>query len=146
VVFLRNDRVGLAFTVERRKTGDSLMREDAEEYALQELRKAGIKAQGVIIEAFESQTGWLVFCTVDREKEISLYIRFDSKDDFLDAVSVHGTDGVQLRGWEVKDYFTARVTGPKARVAEYITRMSEYGSPFEAPAVYAIHLEEQSAG
>ena len=34
VVFLRKDSVGLAFTVERGTTGNVLLREDAEEYAL----------------------------------------------------------------------------------------------------------------
>jgi hypothetical protein len=144
VVFLRKDRVGLAFTVERSRTDGVLLREDAEDYALRELEKAGVTASRVTIEAFESQAGWLVFCSVECEKETAVYIRFDTPDDFLDAVSAHGADGVLLHGWRDKGY-TVRVSGPRKRVAEYIARLSEYGAPFEAPAGYALHLEEQTA-
>lgn len=138
---MRKDRMGLAFTVER--NGSSLLREEAEEYAMRELRKAGITASRVMIEAFESRDGWLVFCTVDVEKEITFYIRFQTADDFLDAVNAHGTNGVALRSWEFGGCTTVRVSGPRGRVARYITRLSEYGDPFEAPAGYALHLTEQ---
>lgn len=138
---MRKDRMGLAFTVQRSGTGNAFLQEDAEEYALQELEKAGISASRVMIEAFENQGGWLVFCTVDLEKEITLYINFETPDDFLDAVSALGTEGIGLRGWETGGY-TVRVSGPRGRVASYITRLSEYGVPFEAPAGYALHLEE----
>ncbi|MCL2004275.1 MAG: hypothetical protein FWG72_09785 [Oscillospiraceae bacterium] len=145
MVFLRKDRVGLAFTVERSRTGDSFLRADAEEYALRELEKAGIPASRVMIEAFENRAGWLVFCTVECKKDVSVYIRFDAPDDFLDAVSVLGTDGVRLRGWEICGGYTVRVSGPRERVAAYITLLSEYGNPFEAPPGYARHLDEQAS-
>ncbi|MCL1808115.1 MAG: hypothetical protein FWG31_10515 [Oscillospiraceae bacterium] len=140
---MQQDRVGLAFTVERAEAGDAFCQEDAELYAMRELEKAGISPASVVIEAFENQAGWLVFCTVEREAETDVYIRFQDKDDFLDAVNAHGTGGVTLSGWEAYGY-TVRVTGPRVRVAAYISRLSEYGNPFEAPAGYARHLEEQS--
>jgi hypothetical protein len=146
LVFLRNDRVGLAFTVERGRSESILLREDAEEYAMRELAKAGVEASGVMIEAFECQAGWLIFCTAEFQREWTVYIRFDTADDFLDAVSVHGTDGIGLRGWRSNSGYIAEVTGMRDRAAAYITRMSEYGSPFDAPAGYAVHLEEQHTG
>lgn len=139
---MQRDRVSLAFTVERARTGRALRQEDAEEYALRELEKAGIPAHGVVIEAFENQTGWLVFCTVECESDTELYIQFETKNDFLDAILAHGTDGVLFRGWEANGYIV-RVSGPRERVAAYASRLSEYGRLFEAPAGYARHLEEQ---
>ena len=143
MVFMQRDRVGLAFTVERAETGGALRQEEAEEYALRELEKAGISAQGIVIEAYENQTGWLIFCTVECETETDLYIYFEEKDDFLDAILAHGTGNVQLRGWD-SDGYTVRVSGARARVAAYASRLSEYGRLFEAPAGFARHLEEQS--
>jgi len=140
---MQRDRYGLAFTVERRGDGDALCREDAAAYARRELEKAGISPQGVVIEAYESQQGWLVFCTV--ENETDMYIRFDCADDFLDAVLVRGTDGVTVRGWNNGGGYIVRVSGPREDVSGYISLLSEYGRPFEAPAGYARHLEEQSA-
>jgi len=141
---MQRDRVGLAFTVARAGEGKALRREDAEEYALRELKKAGVSPANVQIEAFENQTGWLVFCTVEREAETGIYIFFENKDDFLDGVRAHGTGGLRFRGWEKNGGYTVRVSGPRGRVAGYAARMSEYGRPFEAPAGYARHLEEQS--
>jgi hypothetical protein len=137
--------MGLAFTMERGRTNGAFIAEDAEEYALRELRKAGISASGVMIEAFENQTGWLVFCTVDIEKEITCYIRFGSPDDFLDAVSVHGTYETSLKGWHTGNGYTVRVTGNRVGTARYVSRLSEYGVPFDAPAGYALHLDDQTA-
>jgi hypothetical protein len=143
LVFMQRDRVGLAFTVDRDEAGGALRREDAEGYALRELKKAGISPANVRIEAFESQKGWLVFCTVEKETETALYIYFEQPDDFLDAIRAHGTGGVCLRGWENGGY-TVRISGPRGSVAAYAARMSEYGALFEAPPEYALHLEEQS--
>jgi hypothetical protein len=144
VVFMQQNRVGLAFTVERDKAGGALRQEDAEGYALRELEKAGIASAGVKIEAFENQEGWLVFCTVEKEMEAELYIQFEGTDDFLDAINAHGTGGVTLCGWEGAQGYTVRMSGPRGRVAVYAARLSEYGLLFEAPAGYARHLEEQA--
>jgi len=139
---MHQDRYGLAFTVERRGDGDAFCREDAAAYARKELEKAGITPQGVVIEAYESQEGWLVFCTVENESD--LYISFYSSDDFLDAVLAHGTEGVSLRGWDTAGgSYTVRVSGARERAAEYRALLSEYGHSFEAPSGYARHLEEQ---
>jgi hypothetical protein len=138
---MQRDRYGLAFTVERVADGDAFCREDAAAYARKELEKAGIPSHGVVIEAYESHAGWLVFCTVENESDV--YIFFDSSDDFLDAILAHGTKGLLLRGWKSPGGYTARVSGPQDRVAKYISLLREYGRPFEAPAGYARHLEEQ---
>jgi hypothetical protein len=143
VVFVQKDRVGLAFTVERREAGGALRQEDAEAYALRELEKAGISPRGVVIEAYESQTGWLVFCTAVSEPDTELYISFENKDDFLDALLACGTGGVLLRGWET-DGYTVRISGPHERVSACAAHLSEYGFLFEAPAVFARHLEDQT--
>ncbi|MDR0326622.1 MAG: hypothetical protein LBI19_11100 [Oscillospiraceae bacterium] len=140
---MQKDRVSLAFTVEREQTGGALRQKDAEDYALRELEKAGIPAHSVVIEAFENQTGWLVFCTVECETDAGIYIRFEDKDDFLDAVLAHGTGGVQLRGWEAGGY-TVYISGPRERVAAYAAQLLEYGHMFEAPEGYGKHLEEHS--
>ena len=140
---MQRDRVGLAFTMERNQAGDAFCREDAAAYARKELEKAGIPHRGVFIEAFESQAGWLVFCTAEKEKKSDVYLFFDNSDIFLDAIRACGSEGVLLRGWESGGY-TVQVSGPRDRVAEYISLLSEYGTPFEAPAGYTQHLEEQS--
>lgn len=136
------DRVSVAFTLERSETGDTLCQEDAEYYALRELEREGLTVPGdVEIEAFENKTGWLIFCNVYREKQI--YIHFENSDTFLDAVGAKGTDGVTLRGWENNGY-TVLVSGAREDVAAFVSRVSEYGVPFEAPPDHALHLEEQS--
>jgi hypothetical protein len=140
---MHQDRYGLAFTVERKGDGDAFCREYAAAYARKELEKAGIAPRGVVIEAYESQQGWLVFCTVQNESDV--YISFNSSDDFLDAVLVHGTGEGALRGWNGSEGgYIVRVSGVKEQTAGYISLLSEYGHPFEAPAGYARHLEEQS--
>jgi hypothetical protein len=139
---MQKDRIGLAFTVERGEAGRALRREDAEEYVMRELEKTGFSASGIRIEAFENQTGWLVFCTVERETETDVYIQFENKDDFLDAVRAHGSEGVKLNGWG-SELYTVRVSGLRGRVAEYASLLGEFGFPFEAPPGYALHLEEQ---
>lgn len=142
MVFLRQNRVGIAFTIDRDEAGESLRQEDAEILALRELAKAGIpEPNGVTIEAYENPSGWLVFCTVDPEAEI--YIHFEHEDDFLDGINAHGTNGVKLRGWKTGGY-TVRVTGSRGRVSSFAARLSEYGHAFEAPPGYATHLEDQS--
>jgi hypothetical protein len=139
---MHQDRYGLAFTVERRGDSDAFCREDAAAYARRELEKAGITPQGVVIEAYESHAGWLVFCTVENESDV--YISFESSDNFLDAVRAYGTGGVLLHGWDSGGYYTVRVSGHRDSVAGYSALLSEYGHPFEAPAGYARHLEEHT--
>ncbi len=138
------DRVSVAFTLERSETGDTLCQEDAEYYALRELEREGLTAPGdVEIEAFENKTGWLIFCNVYPGKHVELYIHFESRDDFLDAIGSYGTCGVELRGWDDGGY-TVLVSGLRERVAAFVSCVSEYGLPFEAPSDYALHLDEQS--
>jgi len=137
---MHQDRYGLAFTVEKKDSGDVFCREDAAAYARVELEKAGIFPKEVTIEAYESQQGWLVFCTTKNASDV--YIRFEKADDFLDAILAHGTGGSALRGWGEKEGYTVRVSGTRESVAGYISLLGEYGHPFEAPEGYARHLEE----
>lgn len=144
MVFCAEDKVSIAFTLERREAGDTLCQEDAEYYALRELERQGLDVPGdVEIEAYENQSGWLIFCNVFREKPVALYIRFENRDDFLDAVGAYGAHGVDIQGWDAYGY-TVLVTGSRERVAAFVSGVSEYGIPFEAPAGHILHLGEQS--
>ena len=140
---MQRDRYGLAFTVERGTNGDAFCRADAAAYARREMEKAGISSRGFVIEAYESTSGWLVFCTAELAEEYDVYISFRNSNDFLDAIRACGSEGVFLRGWDSGSGYTVRVSGSQGRLAEYTTLLREFGHPFEAPAGYARHLEEQ---
>ena len=135
-------RVSLAFTVGRGKTDGTLRREEAEYYAFLELKRAGIPAPcSMEIEAYENAGGWLIFCTV--RKQECTYLRFDREDDFLDAVGAVGLADVTARGWRAPSGYIVRLQGPRAEVQILTARLREYGSAFEAPPAYEIHLDEQ---
>ena len=135
-------RDSVAFTVGRLETGGALRREDAEKYALKAFAEAGVAPPGAFeIEAFESEGGWLVFASPQRPHEI--YIRFDTSDDFLDALRAHGLGGVYAQGWDT-GVFTVRLYGERGKVSVCAARLCEYGTPFEAPEGFALHLAEQA--
>ena len=149
MIIARDGGVCAAFFIGREDASaagtGTLGREAAIASARRELERAGLSAQPLEVEAYESETGWMVFVRADEKPpEREAYFLFEGADELLDALAILPGAAVHIfpRGGGFVLRLTSQDGGYLKRAAAIF---SEFGRRFEASPLYFMHMREQGA-
>ena len=148
MIIARGGGVCAAFFIGREESSaeaGTFGRESAIALVRRELERAGFSVQPLEVEAYEGETGWMVFARAcGQPPECEACFLFDGADEMLDALALLPGAAVHTfpRGGGFALRLTSRDSGDFERAAALF---SEFGRRVEAAPLYLAHLREQGA-